>query len=85
MRYEPEATVEERASRRYQEVIGRGGAAEYDDVLIALRRRDRIDSGREVAPLRVADDAVVIDTTPLDIEQTLETVLTFVDGQVGDV
>lgn len=80
-----EATVEERAGRRYREVIARGGAAEYDDVLIALRRRDRIDSGREVAPLRVADDAVVVDTTPLDIEQTLETVLALVSGQVEDV
>lgn len=76
-----DATVEERAGRRYREIIARGEPALYEDVLSAVRRRDRIDSGRSLAPLRVADDAVVLDTTLLGIEQVLEEVLSLADGR----
>ena len=66
-----EATVEERARRRYQEILERGEEADYAEVLAAMRRRDKIDSEREAAPLRPADDAVIINTTGLSITEVL--------------
>jgi cytidylate kinase len=75
-----DATVDERAGRRYREVIDRGDPADYDAVLAAVRRRDEIDSSRLLAPLAVAEDAVLIDTTPLGVDQVLERVLALVDG-----
>jgi cytidylate kinase len=64
-----DASIEERASRRYKEMIQRGEAVEYDSILTMLRDRDRIDSTREIAPLKTADDAIVINTDGLNIEE----------------
>lgn len=75
-----DATVEERAGRRYREEVARGEPAQFHVVLTSVRRRDEIDSSRALAPLRVAEDAVVIDTTSLDVEQVLERVLALVKG-----
>lgn len=66
-----DATVEERACRRYREILKRGEEADYQEVLVSMRRRDKIDSGREAAPLRPADDAITIDTTELSIDEVL--------------
>jgi cytidylate kinase len=75
-----DATVEERAGRRYREDVARGEAAEFEAVLASVQRRDEIDSSRTLAPLRAAADAVVIDTTHLGVEQVVERVLALVDG-----
>lgn len=75
-----DASVDERARRRYREILARGAEADYEAVLASMRRRDRIDSGRALAPLRVADDAIVIDTTPLSLDQVLERVVVLVNG-----
>jgi cytidylate kinase len=75
-----DATLDERAARRYREMVARGEPSAYDKVLSSVRRRDEIDSGRTCAPLRPADDAIVIDTTPLDVDQVLKRVLVLVDG-----
>ncbi len=66
-----DATVEERACRRCQELQARNASLAYHEVLAAMRRRDAIDSSRELAPLRPASDAHVLDTTQLDIDQVL--------------
>lgn len=66
-----QASVEERAHRRYQECRARGERVTYDEVLTSMRRRDQIDSQRTHAPLRPADDAVIIDTDGLDIEEVM--------------
>lgn len=66
-----DATVEERARRRYWEILERGEEAYYGEVLASMRRRDKIDSEREAAPLRPADDAIIIDTTGLSIAEVL--------------
>jgi cytidylate kinase len=66
-----DASVEERARRRWREMRARGENADYERVLASLRRRDEIDSSRAASPLRVADDAVVLDTTDLGIEAVL--------------
>jgi len=66
-----DATVEERARRRYREILERGEEADYEEVLASMRWRDKIDSEREAAPLRPADDAIIIDTTELSIAEVL--------------
>lgn len=64
-----DASAEERARRRFDEIIARGGEADYDEILSKVRERDRIDSTRAVAPLRPAEDAVIIDTEGLSADQ----------------
>jgi cytidylate kinase len=66
-----DASVEERARRRYVELQARGENAKLEDILEAMRMRDQIDSTRDVAPLRPASDAVLIDSDNLDIDQVL--------------
>ena len=70
-----DASAEERAKRRYDEVIARGGSADYSDILAKVIERDRIDSTRDVAPLKVAPDAVVINTDKLAADEVFEQVL----------
>jgi len=66
------ASQEARAMRRVRELRGHGAAAIYDDVLQDMKERDARDSGRRVAPLAAAPDAVIIDTTALDAEEVFE-------------
>jgi len=70
-----DASAEERARRRYDELIARGEQADYDQILKKVIERDRIDSTRAVAPLRPADDAIQIDSDELDAEQVFAQVL----------
>lgn len=69
-----DASVEERAHRRYMEVIERGQVVDEKEILEAMRRRDRVDSTRCVAPLRPADDAIIINTDGKEIESVLQEV-----------
>ena len=62
------ASAEVRAQRRVRELLGRGMPAHYEDVLADIRARDERDSGREVAPLRQADDAILLDTSDLTVD-----------------
>ena len=66
-----DATPEERARRRHHELRKQGKSIAYDQVLAAMIRRDRIDSERAVAPLRLADDAVRIDNSHQSADVTL--------------
>jgi cytidylate kinase len=66
-----DATVEERARRRWLEERERGNESDLDGVLDAMRRRDEIDSSREVSPLMAAEDAIVVDSTEMSIEQVV--------------
>jgi len=67
-----DASVEVRARRRYLELLERGDEADYEKILEDMKRRDQIDSGREVAPLKVAEDAVRVDTDNLGVEEVLD-------------
>jgi cytidylate kinase len=79
-----DASVEERARRRWREALARGEAVmSYDDVLAAMRERDRIDSTRQVAPLRAAPDAVVVDSTQLGVDEVVERVWELARGTDG--
>ncbi len=66
---------EERARRRYEELLGRGEDAVYEDVLRDIMKRDENDASRDVAPLRQAEDAVVIDNSGYEPEDTLREAL----------
>lgn len=67
-----DASAEERARRRFQERVSRGEQADYDEILKMIRVRDEIDSNRSVSPLRPADDAIILDSDALDVDQVLE-------------
>lgn len=69
-----DASAEERARRRYAEIIQRGGQADYDEILAKVIARDQIDSTRAVAPLRPADDAIRLDSDQLDADAVFEQV-----------
>jgi len=66
-----DASVEERARRRYLEMLGRGLTSSYDEILEAMKKRDRMDSSRLIAPLRPADDAIIICTDGLTVNEVL--------------
>jgi cytidylate kinase len=74
-----DATVEARAHRRFNECVERGEDVSYGDVLESMKVRDAYDSTREVAPLKAADDAVVLDTTDLTIHEMVDTALILVE------
>ncbi len=69
------AGQEARARRRHKELLVRGEKAIYARVLQEMRDRDARDSGRSAAPLRPADDAIVLDTTEMDADAALEAAL----------
>jgi cytidylate kinase len=73
-----DASVEERARRRYEEVCERGKRADYEEILTAMRRRDQIDSTRAIAPLKPAEDAIWMYTDGLSIDQVMLKVLNLV-------
>jgi len=66
-----DASATERARRRFQEMQARGAQAEMHEVLSAVLERDRIDSTRDIAPLRVASDAILIDSETLSADAVL--------------
>ena len=70
-----DASAEERAQRRFKEMTARGAKVNYEDILAKVIERDRIDSTRDVAPLRAADDAVVIDSDQMNVGEVYEKVL----------
>ena len=69
------ASAEERARRRYLQLKDAGHSVSLPDLVEEIRARDERDTGREVAPLKPADDAVVLDSTTLTIEQVVERIL----------
>ena len=70
-----DASAEQRARRRYDEIIARGTQADYNEILSKVIERDRIDSTRDVAPLKAAEDAIVLDSDKLDADEVFERVL----------
>jgi cytidylate kinase len=64
-----DASAEERAQRRFKEILQRGGQADYEKVLAGVRNRDQIDSTRAFSPLRAAEDAVILDSDKMNADQ----------------
>jgi len=72
------ASPEERARRRFAELEQKKIKADYDDVLAEMKQRDFNDANRDIAPLKAAPDAVFIDSTGLNIEQSVEKIIAVV-------
>ena len=76
------ASVEARARRRWQEMQARGEAVTLDEIAADLRRRDRRDTTRAVAPLVAAPDAIVLDNSTLTRDQSIAAAIAAVEGAV---
>ena len=77
------ASVEERAMRRFRELEQRGTPQPYNQVLSDILQRDWADSHRETAPLRQAEDALLLDTSHLDFDQSREALLHMIKERIG--
>jgi len=75
------ADVEARANRRFIELKEKGIEATFDDVLRDMILRDKNDSERATAPLKPADDAILLDTTELDLDQSFEAICRLVENR----
>ena len=75
-----DATPEERARRRFIELVNRGLDVNYDKLLEDIIKRDYIDSNREVDPLRKADDAIEIDSSNYNINEVTEIICNFIEN-----
>lgn len=77
------ATPEVRAHRRYLQLLEFGAEVTEEEVLADIRRRDERDKGREAAPLVIADDAHLLDTTNLSIDAAFEAAIDIIDAALG--
>ncbi|MED5801953.1 (d)CMP kinase [Gordonia sp. Z-3] len=77
------ATPEARAVRRHKQNVAAGRPSDYDEVLVSVNRRDHLDSTRAVSPLRPADDAVIVDTSDLTLDQVIDTLGGLVRDRIG--
>lgn len=77
------ASAEDRANRRYLELLERGTDADYDTVLREVIERDERDSGRAAAPLRQAEDAVLVDTSGKSLEESFRTLLKIIRERIA--
>jgi len=73
------ASAEDRAKRRYDELIQKGMDVSYESVLNDMIERDKRDSERAAAPLKPADDAVLVDTTGNTLEQSVAIIQSIVE------
>ncbi len=76
------ASPEKRAERRCAELTAKGIGEKYENVLADIIQRDYNDSHREIAPLKQADDAVLIDTTEMTLEQSVEAVISAIKERI---
>lgn len=76
------ASADERAHRRYKQLIGKGIGAILPDLLRDLKERDERDSLRAISPLKPAEDATILDTTNLALAQVIERVMALVAGKM---
>jgi len=76
------ATAEERAKRRYNELVAAGRDVSYDDIYKDMVERDRFDSSRAMAPLKCADDAVSVDSTKMTLEEVVDHILSITEAKI---
>ncbi len=76
------ASPEVRARRRYDEFIAKGMAAEYSQVLADVRSRDERDANRKDAPMKPADDAVILDTSDMTIEEVFDAAVEIIESKI---
>ena len=78
------ASVKERADRRFKENMEKGIRCTYEEIVEDVEKRDRIDSSRAFAPLKPAEDSILLDTSLLSIEQVHAAVLKIIKDKVGE-
>lgn len=78
------ASSEERANRRLKQLEEAGVSADYEKILADIQARDEQDSSRVSAPLKPSDDALILDSTTMDIDAVLRAVLTEIDVKIPD-
>jgi cytidylate kinase len=76
------ASAEARADRRYKELIEKGQTVDYDVILQEIKDRDYQDSHREIAPLKQADDAVLVDSTEMNLQETIDYMLNLIKERI---
>lgn len=77
------ASAEERANRRFKELQEKGDPSTYEEVLADINRRDYNDTHRDIAPLRQAEDAVLVDSSALTLEQTAEEIMRIINEKTA--
>ena len=77
------ASPEVRAQRRYKELLEKGMEADYDSVLADIRERDYYDENKPISPLRPAADSVLIDTSELDFEHSVQLVVDTIQSRIN--
>jgi cytidylate kinase len=75
------ASAQERADRRYKQLKNKGLNASLSDILMDIQQRDERDENRSIAPLKPADDALVIDCTQMTITDVEQKILTFIHSK----
>lgn len=78
------ASAEERANRRYKELVERGQDVNYDDILRDINQRDYNDSHRDTAPLKKADDACELDTSHMSIDEAVDAVCDIINKKAAE-
>lgn len=78
------ATVETRAERRYKENMEKGIPCTFEEIVADVKKRDYIDSHRSFAPLKAADDSILLDTSDMSIEEVVNAILKIIDEKVGN-
>jgi CMP/dCMP kinase len=74
------ASADVRARRRYDEIVGKGGEADYDAIFADVKKRDERDMGRSDSPLKPADDAHLLDTSEMSIEAAFRAAKIIIDA-----
>ena len=77
------ASAECRAMRRYNELCARGQSVRYEDVLAEMNQRDEQDSSRAIAPAKPAEDAIILDNSDLNFEQSVDAIIEIVNKACG--
>lgn len=78
------ASAEIRAERRYRELVGKGQQVRYEDVLSDMRQRDKNDAERDISPLCMAADAILLDSGHLTLEETIDRALEIIEENTGN-
>ena len=78
------ASVEERAMRRYRELVEKGIQADFDEVKADMEYRDKNDSEREFAPLKPAEDSIILDNTDLSLEQSVDKICEIAEARKAE-
>lgn len=76
------ASVEVRADRRYKELIAKGEEADIHEIEAQIRERDERDMNRAISPLKQADDAVLVDTSDMTIEEVVRKILSIIEEKI---